>query len=154
MLLLAATNKILEPRFAQGEFDVYAKRFELLSILYERPVDARHVFFVTFQSTGDVVGECFPVLPIPAVAINRNYWRSATRWDREALIFHELGHCLLYREHRDSLKLDIDRCPKSLMHSDANFDTCFPKYREEYISELFTYDEKGAKFSPWKTIKN
>ena len=50
------------------------------------------------------------------------------RLSTEAVIFHELGHCLLSREHTDE---------KSLMNSEVPI-YLYPFSREEYLDELFS----------------
>ncbi|HEV7347861.1 hypothetical protein [Telluribacter sp.] len=75
-------------------------------------------------------------------------WKSTIEQNREALVFHELGHCLLQRNHRDDLL--TGGAPASLMNSRAvgfyeacaypigNEDECDKRYRRTYyLDELF-----------------
>ena len=79
---------------------------------------------------------------------NSSCWLDAPSQDREALVFHELGHCLLERNHRD------DTLPNgavsSIMYSenDGPYSPCiydigddqscnFTGRRSYYIDELF-----------------
>ncbi len=43
-------------------------------------------------------------------------WKNASQQEREALVFHELGHCWLNRDHRN------DRFPNGVYVSLMNFD--------------------------------
>ena len=58
--------------------------------------------------------------------------------DKKHLIFHELGHCLLYKEH--NLSLNSDKQPQSIMHpflltySTEYFEDHWPSYLEELFS--------------------
>jgi len=37
-----------------------------------------------------------------SITLDQNYWRNANDMQREFLVFHELGHCVLGRDHVDS----------------------------------------------------
>lgn len=71
--------------------------------------------------------------------IAQNCWNELNELEREHLIFHELGHIILEREH-DSAKLPDGYSPKSMMCFD-----CYPFYqyheegplRDYYLDELF-----------------
>lgn len=86
----------------------------------------------------------------PRITINSKNslcWQQASQYERECLIFHELGHCLLKRAHKS------DRFPNgafvSLMNPDdidvyatcqypVGGDVCDKRYRRDhYIDELF-----------------
>lgn len=82
---------------------------------------------------------------------NLTCWQQAPYENREALVFHELGHCLLGRVHRDDLL--PNGIESSIMNSKGNgfyepcvYDitgngSCDKTYRRSYyIDELF--DEK------------
>ena len=84
---------------------------------------------------GAAVGES--ERPTIYLAINRNCW-DRTRWDHEILVFHELGHALLGRGHRD------DDLPNGLRASIMNGGNIFGLYselraehRDYYVDELF-----------------
>ena len=70
------------------------------------------------------------------VIINLWFWDIFDELDKEKLVFHELGHCMLSRSHRDELK-DNGRC-RSIMQSGQH---CSDDYsletREAYLDELF-----------------
>lgn len=72
------------------------------------------------------------------VIISTSYWRTATDIEKEFLIFHELGHCVLDREHYDEADLNGDCL--SMMNSGGS--VCNINYRaatrEYYLDELFT----------------
>lgn len=68
-------------------------------------------------------GVCYPYEGI--VEINPAYWNEAHSCEREALIFHELGHCILGRMHREG----------SIMAARLVKDYC--ERRAFYIWELF-----------------
>ena len=42
------------------------------------------------------------------IDIDPVFWHEATEYERKALIFHELGHCLLWRLHNDLDKIYME----------------------------------------------
>ena len=49
-----------------------------------------------------VIGQCAHSETKPnTVIIDQIYWNSATDLEKEFVVFHELGHCVLNREHLD-----------------------------------------------------
>lgn len=72
---------------------------------------------------------------IPIVLILDSYWESASIADKEQLIYHELGHCILDRKHLDG-KLDSG-IPISIMDT-FHFDrSTYIYYHDYYMRELF-----------------
>ena len=74
---------------------------------------------ITFGTTqgSDVCGQCLleaGQTPRITISTDAYCWRSANDNERECLIFHELGHCLLSRSHR------TDRFPNDIYVSLMN----------------------------------
>lgn len=71
------------------------------------------------------------------VSIREDFWASSTPTQREILIFHELGHCYLQRQHENAV-LEDGNCA-SLMRSGSSFcrDNYFVDTRDYYLDELF-----------------
>lgn len=67
--------------------------------------------------------------------IDRVTWLTSSVTFRELLLFHEMGHHILKREHRNNLFRD--GCPVSIMYYKL-YERCYKKYREYYIEELFS----------------
>ncbi len=91
------------------------------------------------QLDNKVSGQCQHDADAPdRVVIDPDYWERATHMQREFIVFHELGHCVLDRTHLDSKSQD-GTC-RSMMHSSAG--TCRNAYsiatRTEYLDELFS----------------
>lgn len=118
-------------------FKPYVQRFEQLSI--ERGngvqiVDLK-VSFGKMQSeyengACEIIGD-----NTPTVYINEVTWNRLTDIDREALIFHELGHCVLRRGHID--EIEEDGSPKSLMHPYRIQTRIYEMHEQKYVVELF-----------------
>ena len=75
------------------------------------------------------------------VFIDPEYWEDANELDKERLIYHELGHCLLRREHRNKVLPNGEWA--SMMRGrplpeNSFFTTNYSgKRRDYYIRELF-----------------
>lgn len=101
--------------------------------------------------------------------INKKYWNSSSTMEleRKALIYHELAHCILNRNHTqphlfpydwitkyENLMLKLgkwkqipplaDGCDGSLMHPSTGSYACLVKHWDYYVHELFQNDERGA----------
>lgn len=72
------------------------------------------------------------------IVIDQSFWNSASHLMREMVVFHELGHCVLGRGHReDSFSNGICR---SIMRSGLGDcrDAYISENRDYFITELFT----------------
>jgi hypothetical protein len=70
------------------------------------------------------------------IEIDNTYWASASYYEREHTILHELGHCVLDLEHDKAMTGDsIFTRPLSIMHP-YTFSQ-YENYRKEYLKELF-----------------
>lgn len=86
----------------------------------------------------NVQGQCFRNEEKPRkVIVDREYWENADESQKQFIIFHELGHCFLNREHLDVS--DINGTCLSIMHSSpgvCNFELNEDN-RKDYLNELF-----------------
>lgn len=89
------------------------------------------------QSNGEqIVGYCqlSPGL-VPTVVISTEYFNEIADAQREELIFHELGHCVLDRGHTATAL--GDGCPSSIMDPYTLDPYCYSEHYEYYKEELF-----------------
>lgn len=90
--------------------------------------------FITF---GDLpqgrAGECTN-LSNGDIVIDTLFWAYATVATKEQLIFHELGHCVLGREHNAKI---VNGREQSIMNPNLLLDSTYLPNRDEYIKELF-----------------
>lgn len=87
----------------------------------------------------DYEGKCSPG-KFKHITINEQFWNKLDTLQKEALIFHELGHCILGREHKNKTT-ENGEC-LSLMDGKENGFECSnnyycPSWRKYYIDELF-----------------
>ena len=69
------------------------------------------------------------------IIINKKEWNQRSTIKQENVIFHEMGHCVLNRDHTQGLF--EDDCPKSIMYPSLMTDWCYLKRYDYYMKELF-----------------
>ena len=72
------------------------------------------------------------------ILINKEAWDTFSDAKKEILIYHELGHCSLNRNHDDSL---FNNKKTSVMHSILLDENLYNNYNYEYLLEFFTSDK-------------
>ena len=112
----------------------YIERFERLSE-DRRPTTIKSLIVEFADLTSPTVGLCTVRSgKSPFIQIDRTFWESASDAAKENLMFHELGHCILIRGHKETKSAGI---PDSLM-----FPSLIPYHYEKdkrpYINELFS----------------
>lgn len=72
------------------------------------------------------------------IQIDPDKWLGYSEKQRETLIFHELGHCHLKREHNNTEF--NDGCPRSIMRyrmmNSYEIKNCYDVYKDHYMTEL------------------
>lgn len=119
----------------ENEFQPYVdKFFDLLG----RTED----IIVEFTNDEEYAGVCYYwLVGSNEIKINRKYWSNINDEMREQLMFHELGHCVLERDH-DNSHIDLQgvMCPNSIMRSWAfnyiEIFNCYKKNYKHYIGDL------------------
>lgn len=127
-----ATDPELEPYF-----QIFADEALLRNITVDYEA-ARIEGLLQDIPDANIQGQCFRNEERPRkVIIDVDYWANATEAQKEFIIFHELGHCFLDRNHLDSSNPD-GTCI-SIMHSNPG--ACFFELtdinRKDYLNELF-----------------
>lgn len=163
---LMSVNPVIDKRL-QPYVDNFIK--DSNGLLTKNDLNFMKIRFIKFKKTLNrqrIVGWCKPIF-YKRIEIDQDYWNMSTHYEKEALVYHELGHCVLYRQHTMvasnpstiwgyirkiliSLHLlpkpkDIyfdDQCPKSYMYPYTIKDPCIRKHRKEYINELFHWKNK------------
>lgn len=71
------------------------------------------------------------------VTIDRGFWNKSSNMLKEFVVFHELGHCVLLRDHNEAE--DAHGNCLSIMRSGLTKcrDTYAPQNRDQFIDELF-----------------
>lgn len=116
--------------------------------------------FFSYPKDESTIGTCWPLGFITEIDISREGWESnPSYYWRKALIYHELGHCILGRNHTEVTESSgyvgaierfffrmgfwqpkgylSDGCPASLMHPYLVSESCFYSHYNYYIEEMF-----------------
>lgn len=80
-----------------------------------------------------VIGACF--MDTGNIILSAKFWAEASQIQREMLVFHELGHCALKRQHRDDMADSIR--PISIMNPTILAERDYKANRSKYLDELF-----------------
>lgn len=139
-----------------------------------------HITITYAEMEGSTVGLCMPRVGGNEILIRKSWWeRNTDQRKREELIFHELGHCLLWREHThpnyitnlldwiENISFEIgvledkgylpDGCPASYMHPRMVGDKCGKKHYDYYVKELFGFisiEEYETQITKFTVIKD
>jgi hypothetical protein len=130
---------VIDPEFR----DVY-NAFQHEAILHHKSLNYANLTIEMYEPRvqDDVNGYCElsgDSAP-PYIAIKRSKWNSVDAYGKEALLFHELGHCILHRDHINGLIRDSNGhlIPQSIMYPYSFASTIYKDYREYYLDELFS----------------
>ncbi len=101
-------------------------------------------FGMVRNAKSSVVGTCqLDALGIMIIKVHDESWAKMGPYEREELIFHELGHCILARPHCTAK--DKGGMPISLMYPTMTPKDHYKKNRKEMINELFDFDPRCKK---------
>ena len=126
--------------FAPGTY-LYVQRFFAYGYATGRltaQIDDLVVVFMPQQAPG--VGRCIQGGDnTPVIQLDPAWWDKFDDMDREQLIFHELGHCILNRVHVPTfVTFGNDTIPQSIMYPIHFSESIYMKYHMYYILELFS----------------
>src|SRR5690606_22061440 len=68
-----------------------------ISIYIKQPTTYNSITKKFEASTGDYAGICYPMFK--TIVVNKWWWELSSHLSRKHLIIHELGHCLLLKQH-------------------------------------------------------
>jgi len=73
------------------------------------------------------------------IVIDQPFWNSASELEREYVVFHELGHCLLGRDHDDSTDAS-GKCTSIMQSGEGGCDGLYNlQNRNSLLNELFDF---------------
>jgi Zn-dependent peptidase ImmA (M78 family) len=84
-------------------FDSYVKTFEQESINHNNPHVVTDLVIKFSKDLKDLtLGDCIVRSnATPVIRINVTWWEHLTEEQKEILLFHELGHCVLNKKHSE-----------------------------------------------------
>lgn len=118
------------------EFRPYVSLFQIEALDRGKQIVIEDLIIRFGPMRGGEVGQCWQFDDsTPTIVVDAEIWQLIGYYEREILVFHELGHCILGREHRNSL--DDNGMPKSIMYKHLFNEYYYETYREKYLNELF-----------------
>lgn len=124
----------IQPYFEAFITEATARNLDLAQVTQSINAEIRSL---TNENGQRVIGMCTSKAGEHTITVDKTYWSQATPLLREFLVFHELGHCVLLREHLDTKNAN-GTCT-SIMHSGTT--NCRNMYssatRQAYLDELF-----------------
>lgn len=114
-----------------NEFNEEAKRYNV--------IPDYHKLTITFSNSmpPKAIGFCIPFSN--TIMISPKSWQTLSTNSKKLLLFHELGHCTLKRDHAVATFFSPMLCPVSIMYPYITpIERCFSALKESYIRELFT----------------
>jgi hypothetical protein len=137
LLALAATGCGRQQKLELGPFAPYVTHFEARALENgeELHVTDLVVKFGRMENPlergiCEINGDLTPV-----ITINEEAWQKMDENEREPLMFHELGHCVLHRKHKTGQI--SPGVPESLMNPYTIPDYTYAAYQDHYIKELY-----------------
>lgn len=137
---------IVTPTADRGKFETYFQAFEAYSKDEGRDTFGDVSLVIGFGALDEQeAGRCeWNFLKGRHVLIDETKWDKMSEGTREALVLHELGHCLLHRSHVEGLadpgatgNDDMVSVPKSLMNPNCVPGDIYLKFKSYYLDELF-----------------
>lgn len=125
--------------FRVSGFEGYVEQFESSAKAHGKDLKVEELvieFGTPASSTADAT--CYQSTgATPKIIVDQKKFEAMAEGKRTALLFHEMGHCVLNREHSDGGRVNNTSCPNSVMNSYTLSDQCFTGHRDHYESELF-----------------
>lgn len=139
-----------EPVFYLGdaEFQPYVNKFIADGLIQGVPLSTKspdlHINFGDLSQYGaGVVGLC-DMSSGRSITISTKFWNNVSDVQKELLLHHELGHCVLYRPHREDKFADGRE--KSIMYPIILKESVYTPNYDYYQKELYTFS--GLSLSP------
>ena len=109
-------------------------------------IDSLIIQFGKTEENAKTVGYCDltverktnKVLEPPSITINEKYWNGSSDVQKELLMYHELGHCILNRYHDGNATIELGVVvPESIMYPYMFDAAIYENKRIDYLDELF-----------------
>lgn len=121
-----------------GVYEKYVQSFEKASIQQGYGVYVNFIKIQEGELEEGTLGVCSTSSGMPTITISPKYWPDLSETERTILLYHELGHCVLYKVHNNGdnptgSKRAFDSIMNAYPLDLYDFDT----YYNEYTKELF-----------------
>jgi hypothetical protein len=133
-----------------SEFESYLNSFLEEGIIrgYDYTNKTINFYFADIKGPDtNTVGLCYS--GNKEIFIDREYWNNAREKDKERLIFHELGHCFLKRNHKNEKNINGECLSYMRGKFDCSSNLYSSLWRKYYLDELF---DQNTELPEWYTI--
>lgn len=138
IILLTSCGSASHPRPPSDiavEFQSYYYQFMQDMADYRKSVISRSVVIKFDKMTNKgSIAECHYSQPRHTIKVQKAYWNASSDTTKRIIMYHELGHCILYRGHNDE-KDSLGR-PLSIMYPKIIPASLFRVNKEYYLNEL------------------
>lgn len=140
-LLLTSCAQEKKGNNIDAELQVYVSSFENDAKAMGRDLEIENLTVKFGESSNpNQLGLCSLEKSGPIITVSRtnydNYVKLKKFSDIELVMYHELGHCILFLRHNDSYS-GPNQFPSSIMHSIHFSGLLYKTYKQNYLKELF-----------------
>lgn len=129
-----------EEVWMRKDFIKYYNNFLLDAIRHNKKLEIKQIQIDFGKLKSPVIGECRVSKGYKTIIIDPDEWFHSSNTRHKELIYHELGHCLLNRDHFDTaMVINNVLMPASLMSTIMLNEYFFEEYEDYYINELFLW---------------
>jgi hypothetical protein len=131
ILMLTGCGGIETPRLEIAGFESYVAKFEQYAEAAGRPIKilSLKIKLADIPPPAPIAYCANANSDIPVITLDRNYWNTAIEADKEPIILHELGHCILKRGHVNY---------RSIMEPSSPSGFVYLPNKDYYLKELFS----------------
>jgi hypothetical protein len=136
----------MQDKSINPELVSYLNEFQKQAKLHHTSVDSSHLVMRFSEMSDSMLAYCSQSTNGPTVVVKGSWWNDVGNSDRESVVFHELGHCLLHLTHDNSTENAYDYFgsslykqgfPSSVMNKYHFSAYTYQLNRETYIDRLF-----------------
>ena len=122
----------------ENDYQQYITTFEQESVIHHHPIKVTNLIIKTVPSLGAfILAQCRRnYIDTPAIYVSSESWKTFDENEKEFVMLHEMGHCVLNRRH-SSLK-DQMGFPVSIMEPIMFPVQLYLSRRYKYMEELFS----------------
>ena len=137
LLFVGCGTAHVEVLSVDSQFKPYLNEFEGMSKVEGTQITTKNLIIQMVPSIDDTltVGYCETADgQTPKIVVSQAWWTNLSDYEKEMLMFHELGHCLLNRNHRATAYLNM---PYSVMTPMLFNTSVYQANFTQYMFELF-----------------
>lgn len=126
------SNSQTNATLSLGEFNPYYNSFVTLASMYHKALPHHGLIIKFSKLTGSILGQC--TMSTNIIEIDYTAWPNLSSIEKKLLLYHEMGHCLLGREHNNVV---TNKRPVSIMNAYLLSEVYFNTNPKGYLQELF-----------------